>query len=231
MPDFKRYAIYWAPEAGSALARFGAAWFGWDAETATEAPRLPVRGLPAPVEELTATARRYGFHATLKPPFPLATGETRCGLEAALEALVGDIAAFDAPALELRDDLGFPALRPQSPCRDLDGLAARCVTMLDRFRAPPLEAELQRRRAVGLSAAEEANLIRWGYPYVLDAFRFHVTLTPAVAPEGFAVLSTALAPHLDDVIGSPLPVREVCLFGDPGDGQPFHLLSRHALCG
>src|SRR5690625_3806511 len=32
MTRFRRYAIYWAPPAGSDLARFGASWLGWDAD-------------------------------------------------------------------------------------------------------------------------------------------------------------------------------------------------------
>lgn len=227
--SFERYAVYWAPEAGSALAAFGAGWLGWDAEAAAEAPRLDLRGLPAPIEALTAEARRYAFHATLKPPFRLAEGTDRAGLEAAIRALAADIAAFDAPALTLSADLGFAALRPSAACPALEALAARCVTGLDAFRAPPTEAELQRRRNAGLSAAQEAHLIRWGYPYVLDQFRFHITLAGRLSPEDFARLADALRPHLVAAVGAPWRLRDIRLFGDPGAGRPFRLLRRFPL--
>jgi len=226
---YERYAVYWAPEAGSPLAAFGAAWLGWDAEAAKDAPRLRIEGLPAPIEDLTASARRYGFHATLKPPFRLAEGQTRDGLEAALLALSAEAAAFGAPPLDVNADLGFPALRPSAPCAALDALSARCVTDLDGFRAPPLETELGRRRAAGLTETQEANLARWGYPYVLGEFRFHITLADRLSADAFAALAEALAPHLAGAIGAPWRVREICLFGDPGAGRPFHLLRRFAL--
>jgi len=231
MTEIERYAVYWAPEAGTPLATFGAGWLGWDAESGTEAPRLRMAGLPAPIEGLTASARRYGFHATLKPPFRLAAGADRAGLERAIEALAATAPAFDVPALELRADLGFPALRPSAPCPALDALAARCVTELDAFRAPPSDAELQRRRAAALSPAQAAHLARWSYPYVLDAFRFHVTLADHLPAEEFTRLSGALAPHLAGAIGAPWRMREICLFGDPGAGRPFRLLRRFPLHG
>src|SRR3546814_16854276 len=54
---------------------------------------------------------------------------------------------------------------------------ADCVRAFDRFRAPPSETALARRRAAGLSARQEANLQAWGYPYVMEDFRLHFTLT------------------------------------------------------
>jgi len=38
-------------------------------------------------------------------------------------------------------------------------------------------AELARRRTLRLTAEQDAMLARWGYPYVLEDFRFHMTLT------------------------------------------------------
>lgn len=223
---YERYAIYWAPERGSRLAAFGAGLLGWDVETSSDAPRLRIDGLPAPVEELTAAPRRYGFHGTLKPPFRLAEGRKRTGLERATATLASDLTAFDAPPLELHDRFGFPALSPDAPCAELDALAARCVTELDTFRAPPSETELARRRAAGLSDRQEAHLLRWGYPYVLDEFRFHLTLAGMLLPEIAKGFATAINPHLTGVVGAPWRVREICLFGDPGGGEPFHLLRR-----
>ena len=81
MDDWRRQAIYFAPPAGSPLARFGAAWLGWDPEAGAEVEGLPVAGLPLPREALVAAPRRYGFHATLKPPFRLAAGRDAAGLD------------------------------------------------------------------------------------------------------------------------------------------------------
>ncbi len=228
---YERYAVYWAPERGSALAAFGANWLGWDVETASDAPRMQVDGLPAPIVDLTVAPRRYGFHATLKPPFRLAEGCDRAGLEQAVEAQSHEITAFDAPPLALHAKYGFPALSPHAPCPELDALAAGCVTELDGFRAPPSDAELERRRAAGLSDRQEAHLIRWGYPYVLEEFRFHVTLAGKLPAKHWTSFAAALRPHISDVVGAPWRVREICLFGDPGAGLPFHLLKRFPLSG
>ncbi len=180
--------------------------------------------------EITATPRRYGFHGTLKPPFRLAGGTDAAGLDRALAALASDVAAFTAPPLMLHRIGRFIALVPSGPCPALSGLAARAVTGLDAFRAPPGESELARRRASGLTPRQNEHLDRWGYPYVLDEFRFHLTLTGALASDDadpvFEALSRLTAPFR----AAPLPVTEICLFGENGEGR-FHIAGRYPLTG
>ncbi len=107
-------------------------------------------------------------------------------------------------------------------------LAARVVSALDHHRAPPDAAELARRRAAGLSVAQEQNLARWGYPYVMDTFRFHFTLTDRL-PEGESdAVRAALASHLGPLLSSPVPLADLCLFAEDRGGM-FHLLNRYAL--
>ena len=93
------------------------------------------------------------------------------------------------------------------------------------------EAELARRREARLSPEHEANLARWGYPYVADQFRFHLTLTSALPAETLAATAAALAPQVAPLCRDPLPVREIAIFGDPGGGAPFRLLRRVPLGG
>lgn len=223
---YARYAIYYAPEAGSPLWRFGSAWLGWDAETGEVPPRPPVTGLPRAAEELTVSPRRYGFHGTLKPPFALAAGTDAAGLLAAAEAMAAGLVPFEAPALTLHAIGRFASLRLSAPSPEMAALAMTCVEALDAFRAPPSEAELARRRANPLSEEHEALLARWGYPYVGAQFRFHLTLSSALSPEDLAATSAALAPHVAPFCAGPLPVREAALYGDPGGGAPFRLLRR-----
>ena len=102
------------------------------------------------------------------------------------------------------------------------------MTGLDGFRAPPPPEELARRRAAGLDAVEEANLRRWGYPYVLDRFRFHMTLTGPVPEPARAAVEAALAPVVAPLVAEPVPVAEVCRFAEGADGR-FRLLRRHRL--
>ncbi len=230
MTTFRRYALFWAPPRGSALARFGASWLGWDAEASELVPHPETPRLPVPVAEITATPRRYGFHGTLKPPFRLAEGAGFTGLDATAAALAGRTAPFLAPALEPRRIGAFVALMPFAPCSALDDLAAACVQALDGFRAPAEAAELARRRAHGLSARQEEHLVRWGYPYVLDEFRFHLTLTGALdrgdGDKVFDILAWLTAPFC----AAPLPVTEFCIVGE-GETGHFHIIKRYALSG
>lgn len=228
LAGYSRYAVYWAPEPGSLLARLGAAWLGHDAATGR-----PVAHPETPLDaaRLTERPRRYGFHATLKPPFRLAEGLDAAGLDAALAALAARCAPVEAPPLAVDAALGFAALRPVGPAPALDALAAACVTELDGFRAPPGPDEIAARRGPGLTPAEEANLARWGYPHVLDAFRFHLTLTGPLAESERAATVSALAALFGPCLGAPLLVGHLRLFGDPGGGRPFRLLRSHALSG
>ena len=141
-----RVAVYYAPEADDPLARLGAAWLGRDATT-DSAPHQP--GLPD-IAGLTEEPRRYGFHATLKPPFRLAPGRAWEEFRDAVRALAETIAPFALPSLHVADLHGFLALREAAFCPPLQALCDLCVAELDPFRDPPDEAELARRRRTSL---------------------------------------------------------------------------------
>ena len=201
-----RYAIYYTPSPESALARFGAAWF------ARKAPCLD-----AP--------RRYGFHGTLKAPFRLAADASEAELLRAAESFAAERPAFAGPTLRLSELAGFLALVPSEPFEELDRLAADCVAAFDRFRAPPSEAELARRRRAGLSPHQEALLLRWGYPYAMDAFRFHLTLTERLDEEGLARERV----EAKAMFAGPAPslfVDAVTVMVEPAAGEAFRILRR-----
>ena len=229
LEGYARYAVYWAPPGGSALARFGAEWLGWDAEAGVPAPHPAIPGLPGDAAALTETPRRYGFHATVKPPFALTSGATAAGLAEALGAFCAAQAPFDAPPLALSTKHGFLSLRFSAPAPGMQVLAANTVEALDGFRAPPSEAELEKRRRKPLPAEAESNLARWGYPWVMALFDFHLTLSGPLPPEHLHALEAALVGPTAPFRADPLPVAELCLFGDPGGGAPFRLLRRFGL--
>jgi putative phosphonate metabolism protein len=227
---YTRYAVFWTPPSGSRLARFGAEWLGWDA--AAGCPALqPTLALPRPLTEITRSPRRYGFHGTLKPPFGLISGTNAAELDHALGTLAAQNPPASAPGLAPSTSLGFLALMPTGPAPELDALAAACTRDLDRFRAPPVMAELAQRRTRGLTAGQEANLTRWGYPYVLDDFRFHLTLSGRLQPSEAKVLSEAAAARVTQHLDPVLRLDDICLFGDPGRGPGFRLLRRYPLTG
>ena len=221
-----RYAIYFVPAEEGALYRFGSSWLGYDCYSGTALSRPPVPGLTAEdADQLTREPRTYGFHGTLKAPFhlDLAFGEEE--LLAAIETVGAagrPIPAFE-PAVELLES--FVAIVPASPCAALDKLAADCVRYFDRFRAPLSEKDRQRRPASGLIARQRENLEAWGYPYVFEDFRFHMTLTGRVPKETRRSVLDALQDAFAHAYGGKsVPVDRVALLIQDREGQPFRVL-------
>lgn len=227
-----RYAIYWAPPAGSPLARFGAAMLGRDAETGLAVAQPVLPGItPARLVTLTDEPRRYGFHGTLKAPFALAEGMTGADLHAAVAEFAAAWQAFEAPPLAFAAIGGFLALVPSAPSVDLDMLAGECVVTFDRFRAPLDPAEVARRRAAGLTERQDVNLMDWGYPYVLEDFQFHLTLTGRIDEPEHTAVRTALAPLAEPHCGAPLPVTGLAVFEQTARDRPFTITARYAFEG
>lgn len=230
--DTPRYAIYFTPAPGTALAEFGRRWLGRDPRSGEDVPRADVPGMTAAdLAEITADARRYGFHATLKPPFRLSPDEDLPALDAALGAFSAQHAPFDAGPLALRELGGFLALMPAGDTAPLHALAADCVRGFDRFRAPAPPDEIERRRSGGLNARQEDLLAAWGYPYVLDEFRFHMTLTARLNEAGRAVVAEALSGLLAGVLEEELRIDALGLFEEPQPGAPFRQIGRYEFTG
>lgn len=174
-----RYAIYFVPGAETALHRFGSSVLGYDCHTGHEVPLLD--GAEAGWPERVREPRVYGFHATLKAPFRLADGLEEADLASALDAFAAGRLAVPLGELAVREIGSFIALVPKAACPLLEQLAQACVREFDSFRAPMSEPERKRRLAAHLSARQIAHLDRWGYPYVFEDFRFHMTLTGSLA--------------------------------------------------
>lgn len=226
-----RYAIYYSPEPESPLWRFGSRWLGYDSATGDEMKRLKIKGLDERrVAEITATARGYGFHATLKPPFRLAKGYDRAMLDEALEAFVSSHAPFKVPGLEIADLDGFLAFRPKKPSPELEAFAAECVQAFDDFRAPPTEAELEKRLKADLSKSQKALLEKWGYPYVMEAFRFHMTLTDRLEKVERKAVQTALtAQAKEDLDAKAWVLDTITLMRQKDAGEPFQVVKCYPL--
>ncbi len=218
-----RYALYFAPVADSGLARFGERWLGEPALAGFDAGRL---------RALTDAPRHYGFHGTLKPPFHLADGCDAARLRQAAATFAMRQAPFEIDALRLRAIGDFVALVPAAPPPALSALAEACVTAFDSYRAPPDSAELAKRHAAGLTPRQAVLLARWGYPYVMDEFRFHLTLTGPIADAAERTrVVDLLAPLVAPLLAQPVPVRELCLFHQPDRATPFRPTDRFAFGG
>ena len=223
---FDRYAIYYTPQ--GALAEAGAAWLGWDLARGRAVAHPEVAGLD--VAALTETPRKYGLHATVKPPFVLAEGTTADGVLTEFKTLCKRLAPVTLDGLALTPLGRFLALTPEGDTAALNAIAAEVVRGLDTFRAPPTEADLARRRQANLTPEQEANLSQWGYPYVMEAFRFHITLTGKLPKGDLPQVTAALAPYITPHLPQPFVLDSLTLVGQAEDGM-FHEVHRAALSG
>jgi len=225
-----RYAVYFAPAEAALLWQAGCRWLGRDPRSGAELLQPDVDGWPAErVAQITASPRMYGFHATLKPPFRLAEGQTLEQLGAAIQLLAARIQAFAVPQLSVASLDGFLALRPAAYDAKLGALADACVTELDGFRRPPPPEELSHRRAARLSPRQAELLAQFGYPYVLDQFRFHMTLTELLPRTEANLLGPWLRHYFAAAVAMPLCCEDLCLFVQDGPGEAFRLLQRFPL--
>jgi len=220
-----RYAIYYTPPRDSPLGRFAIAWFGWDHYLAQPAEPLETRVLTRDQHlEVTASPRRYGFHATLKAPFCLAAGRDESELCTALDDFTAVRAPVTIPGLLLANLCGFAALVPAQVPPELPDLADAIVTQLDHLRAPLDPADLARRRAAGLTPRQQALLDTWGYPYVLEEWRFHMTLTDTLKDGAREAVLKELVPRVKGFARQPLRIDSVALFRQPNRETPFTVL-------
>ncbi|MCC0809280.1 DUF1045 domain-containing protein [Methylobacterium sp. W2] len=216
MDDLARYALYFTPAPGSALAAFGDAILGAGPAPGPDALRAILAGN-------TAEPRIYGFHATLKAPMRLASGATEADLLHAAEALAAHRSPLPVGPLRVAALGDFIALVPETPPPSLGLFAAECVCGLDPLRAPLTPPERARRRPERLDPRSRALLERWGYPHVFETFRFHMTLTGRLATEDCA---TALPLLAEAAAGLPDLVIDAASVVVQDGTAPFRLLRR-----
>lgn len=226
----ERFAIYFTPPPGSALARLGAAVLGYDCDTGDEVAQPVLPGIPAgELASATGEPRRYGFHATLAAPFHLAGTGTEAGPLAALETFARAHPPVALGRLSIGLIGGFIVLMPSTS--DAVALAADCVRAFDRFRAPLAAADRARRVAAGLTARQLAHLDRWGYPYVLDEFRFHMTLAGPLPAARLDQWRAALAALFAAQADRPLLIDAVSLMRQDDGAARFRVVRREPLRG
>lgn len=227
----RRYAIYFAPPKESPWWAFAAHWLGRNEYD--DAPLATPQTLSISPEELlsmTAEPRRYGFHATLKAPFRLSDKFSLDDLIKRTQALAATLKPISLGPLQAQSLGKFVALVPQNTSDELAALAAACVVELDDLRAPLSEQDLARRQSALLDARELALLQRYGYPHVLERFRFHLTLTGRLdQPTQLRVMHAVQAQvtHMNAV--APLMLDRLCLFTEPAPGASFTRIADMAL--
>ena len=225
-----RYTIYFTPSIYDPLSVAAASWLGRNVYSG-EAPEAPsIAGFSR--QELafhTAVPRRYGFHGTIKAPFRLHSETSEAALLKALMLFASTATPFEIPRMEIARLGEFYGLAPSVPCEQMNHLAAAVVQTFDAFRAPLSDAEIERRDPDRLTASQFSNLHRWGYPYVMDEFRFHMTLTGPIHPSLNARFEHALREFFTPLLNEPLKISSLALFIEPEAGAPLRVHSQHPL--
>ncbi len=228
MTQYPRYAIYFAPEHGSALDRFGAHLLGYDAHDGAAPPFPGDLGI-ADWRVVTQDPRKYGFHATLKAPISLAAGLSERELLARCTAFARVPRAIPAfrPVVDSID--GFLAIVPAEPPAELERLAADCVRDFDPFRAPLIAEDRARRNPARLTERQRDYLDRFGYPYVFEEFRFHMTLTGRLDATRRQPILDMLRARFQDLGMEQLIVDNIALFRQTDAGSQFRVVGQWPL--
>ncbi|MEO0497444.1 MAG: DUF1045 domain-containing protein [Pseudomonadota bacterium] len=207
-------------------------WIGRDAFTG-EAVQCPTIGAVSgeDLRAWSAFPRQYGFHGTLRAPCRLASGVSEDDAVAALHRVSRMFAPFEAGTLEPTTLGDFLALVPRGANAQLSALAEACVRETQALRAELTAAEWQKRKPDALSEKQRGYLKQWGYPYIFDEFRFHLTLTKALPDldERSRALEAAQS-HFAAHIGRPLAVDGIALFVQP-EGEDFRIHTYAPLSG
>ena len=207
-----RAALYWSPPLGDPLFDAGNIWLGRDPQTGAALRQPAVAGLA----DMTANPRGYGFHCTLRPPMRLATDWA--ALLQAAQSVASAARPFVLPRLVVNDVDGFLAITLSAPSPAMQALADCCVRQTNPHRRPPDRAELARRHAAGLTARQTAMLERWGYPYVMQEWLFHMTLSRRLSSGEMARLRPIAEAHFAPALAMPRMVEDICVFTQ-GDGD------------
>ncbi len=224
---FKRYAIYYTPRTGD-FAQRGAAWLGWDLQAGIPVAHPAVENLD--IAKLTDRPRKYGLHGTVKAPFELTKASTEAQLIAGVATFCKGQAPVQLDGLALSQIGRFLALVPQGDTTALGSLAATANVVLDAFRAPLSEAEFTRKNAPHLTDQQRIYLKNYGYPHIMEYFRFHITLTGPLASDQLTPVKTALQRYLGTDIPAPFIIDSLTLCGEDADGR-FHKIERFTLGG
>lgn len=228
-----RHAAYFAPALQSQAWALGSQWLGRCAYQSTPLAQPQFKHLSAELfETLTRTPRLYGWHATLKAPFELNIDVPLDAVEPAFSHLADNtVSAFHLP-LKLVEMGDFLALVPAQPSPDLQQLAEDCVRGLHALALPLSDAELKRRTGADLTARQTELLHTWAYPYVMEQFQFHMTLSGSlknVPLEVKRALKTAAKEWFAPFLEHGLYIDAVTWFAQDQQNGDFRWVERFEL--
>ena len=188
MKKYSRYAIYYAPPKESSLEEFGRYWFGWDPLNAklinnkhriNYLNRFGIKNL-INIDKNVLIPKKYGFHGTLIPPFKLNKNYSTNTLFKKTEEIAKKFKKFKFYKFKLKKINNFYAFVQNKKNNNINKLSNRLVRELFKFRSPLTKKEIDRRNPSKLSKLQLSILYKWGYPYLMSEFNFHMTLASEV---------------------------------------------------
>ena len=224
---FNRFAIYFIPDQIE-LANLGASWLGWDIITGKEVRQIELSDFD--IKKFTEQPKKYGFHATIKAPFIMKGSKRSTELISAFDEFAEICSPVVLEGLEVKKLGDFLAFRPVGSEEKLNSLVANVVEHFDRFRAPLTQKEIVKRRRTKLTTIQEALMKKWGYPFVMSEFQFHITLTGPLYQNDADMAYSAVRSLFGGIIKEPFKVNSLCLAGEDENGR-FHLIKRFELLG
>jgi hypothetical protein len=177
-----------------------------------------------------AAASHYGFHATLKAPFALATSVVSTRLGEDVASLATTLSQVSIGHLKVASIGPIIALVPVAASAQLEEFAACIVRTLDPLRAPLTAEDRARRRPETLSPRQIKYLDQWGYPYVFDEFSFHMTLTGPLPDAKRREAESALR-GLYQPYDQHVDITDICIFFQPNRAAGFALIDRIRISG
>ena len=219
--NFSRYAIYYIPDLP--LFQIGSDWLGWNSITGQETT------LSANHRRITDRPRKYGFHATVKPPFSLASNSTQGDLQDAFQTFCATVSPATGGTLKISRLGRFLAMTQDVQSNEVTELAASTVSHFDKFRAPLSDQDIAKRRQRRLTPEQDALMLRWGYPYVMQEFKFHMTLTGPLQNDEIDAIEHDANTRFREFLGQPLKIASLALLGEDSESGRFHVVDKLSL--
>ena len=224
--NYKRYAIYYAPIENCELDVFGKCWLGWDPYKGVEITKSYPPKLPnlQKFSRFVLAPKQYGFHGTIKAPFRLKDGYTYNDLENKVGEISKQIHSFHLDKLIIKKLGYFIALIPTNNLK-VNEVSNKFVEGLDYLRDELSENEIKKRNPIKLTSRQKKMLFKWGYPYVFNEFKFHLTLTSKLNIEEIDDVFKSLQNILTQFNLIKINFNSVCIFGQKSD-EKFYFIKR-----
>ncbi len=227
MKKYSRFAIYYAPPKGSVLEEFGKYWFGWDPLVAkfinnkqriNYLNRFGIKNLKS-IDNNILMAKKYGFHGTLIPPFKLNNNYNRKKLFKKIEVVAKKYKKFNFYKFKLKKIDNFYAFVQSKKNNNINKLSNRLVRELFKFRSPLTKKEIDRRNPSKLSKLQLSILYKWGYPYLMSQFNFHMTLASEVSGNKLYFELKKIEKNKEIILNETNDFDKIYIFGENQKGM------------